>query len=384
MKAELRVVYPREPIHPPRARVELPSHHLRNGRSTMSVTTYGFDLAKQVFQVHWVELDTGEVRRRTLRRPEVSAFFAQRPPGLIAMEACGSGHHWGRLLRTLGHEVRLLPPQFVAPFVKTNKSDAADAEAIWEAVQRPGMRFVAVKTEEQQAILSLHRLRRQTVKVRSMQACQIRSLLYEFGFVAPTGWRNLLEKACPILADETRSPVPEILRRELLTQLDGLKTLTTRVVELERELDAWQKRDSECQRIRAIPGVGKLTATAIVATIADARTFRSGREFAAFLGLVPAQSGTGGRVRLLGISKRGDAYLRTLLIHGARAVLTQAMKPERTLDPWLKALLSRRPKNVVIVALANKIARTVWALLAHGRVFDRGWNESVAGIAAAV
>ena len=383
MRAKLRVADRPEPVRYSRAKVELQSHHLPNGRATMSVTTYGFDLAKQVFQVHWVDLDTGEVKRKTLRRSEVSVFFAQRPPGLVAMEACGSGHYWGRLLRTLGHEVLLLPPQFVAPFVKTNKSDAADAEAIWEAVQRPGMRFVAVKTEEQQAILSLHRLRQQTVKVRSMQACQIRSLLYEFGFVAPMGWRSLLENACPILADSTRSPVSEVLRRELLTQLDGLKTLTIRIVELERELDTWQKSEFECQRIRAIPGVGKLTATALIATIADARTFRSGREFAAFLGLVPAQSGTGGRVRLLGISKRGDPYLRTLLIHGARAVLTQALKPHRIVDPWLKALLSRRPKNVVIVALANKIARTIWALLAHRREFDRGWNKSAVGIAAA-
>jgi len=349
----------------------------------MNVTTYGFDLAKQVFQVHWVDVDTGEVKRRSLRRPEVAVFFAHRPPGLIAMESCGSAHHWARLLRTLGHDVRLIAPQFVAPFVKTNKSDAADAEAIWEAAQRPGMRFVAVKSVEQQAILSLHRLRQQTVKVRSMQANQIRSLLYEFGFIAPKGWRTLLESAGPVLADEKRSPVPEVLRRELLTQLDGLRTLTHRIAELERHLDAWQKRESECQRIRAIPGVGRLTATAIIATIADAKTFRSGREFAAFLGLVPAQSGTGGRTRLLGISKRGDPYLRTLLIHGARAVLTQALKPGRTLDPWLKDILARRPKNVVIVALANKIARTVWALIAHGRAFDRNWNNPEAGIAAA-
>jgi transposase len=260
----------------------------------MNVTTYGVDVAKRVFQVHWVEPETGEVKRKRLARAEVRAFFARREPGVVAMEACGSAHHWGRLLQSLGHEVTLIAAQFVRPFVKTNKPDAADAEAIWEACQRPRMRFVAVKSVEQQAVLSLHRIRQQFVKIRTMQAHQVRGLLYE----------------------------------------------------------------SECQRIAAIPGVGRLTASAVVATVADARTFRSGREFAAFLGLVPRQSGTGGRVKLLGISKRGDPYLRTLLIHGARAVLRPQSRTDRTPDPWLKELLARRPKNVAIMALANKMART--------------------------
>jgi len=207
----------------------------------------------------------------------------------------------------------------VRPFVKTNKTDAADAEATWEAPQRPGMRFVAVKSEEQQAVLSLHRIRQQSVKIPTMQARQVQRVLHEFGVVVPKGWRALLAQAGPILADETRCPVPELVRRELLTQLDGLRTLTARIAELERQIGAWQRRESECQRIAAVPGVGKLTATAVVATVGDAKTFRSAREFAAFLGLVPRQSGTGGRVKLLGISKRGDPYVRTLLIHGARA-----------------------------------------------------------------
>jgi transposase len=342
----------------------------------MNVTMYGLDLAKRVFQVHWVEPETGEVRRKALARADVSAFFARRQPGLVAMEACGSAHHWGRLLRSLGHEVRMIAAQFVRPFVKTNKTDAADAEAIWEASQRPGMRFVAVKSEEQQAVLSLHRIRHQFVKIRTMQAHQVRGLLYEFGVVVPKGWRVLLAQAGPVLADETRCPVPELVRRELLTQLDGLRALTDRIAELERQIGSWQRRESECQRIAAVPGVGKLTATAVVATVGDARTFRSGREFAAFLGLVPRQSGTGGRVKLLGISKRGDPYLRTLLIHGARTVLNQQSRADRTLDPWLKELLLRRPKNVAIVALANKMARTIWALMAHGRAFDRSWGQS--------
>jgi transposase len=343
----------------------------------MNVTTYGLDLAKRVFQVHWVELQTGEVKRKALARADVSAFFAVRAPGLIAMEACGSAHHWSRQLQGLGHEVRLIAAQFVRPFVKTNKTDSADAEAIWEACQRPQMRFVAVKSEEQQAVLSLHRIRQQLVKIRTMQAHQVRGLLYEFGVAVPKGWRALLTQAGPVLADETRCPAPGLVRRELITQLEGLRALTTRIAELDRQIGSWQRRESECQRIAEVPGVGRLTATAVVATVGDAKSFRSGREFAAFLGLVPRQSGTGGRIKLLGISKRGDPYLRTLLIHGARTVLNHQSRADRTLDPWLKELLSRRPKNVAIVALANKMARTIWALLAHGRVFDRNWSRAL-------
>lgn len=376
MGAKRKGVDPLEPERHQRARVEMSSNHSRDRGSAMNVTTYGLDLAKRAFQVHWVEPQTGEVKRKALVRADVSAFFARREAGIVAMEACGSAHYWGRVLRDLGHEVRLIAAQFVRPFVKTNKTDAADAEAIWEACQRPQMRFVALKSEEQQAVLSLHRIRQQFVKIRTMQAHQVRGLLYEFGVVVPKGWRALLAQAGPILADETRCPVPELVRRELMTQLNGLRALTTRITELERQIGSWQRRESECQRIAAVPGVGRLTATAVVATVGDARTFRTGREFAAFLGLVPRQSGTGGRVKLLGISKRGDPYLRTLLIHGARTVLNQQSRADRTLDPWLKELLSRRPKNVAIVALANKMARTIWALMAHGRAFDRSWGQS--------
>jgi transposase len=194
--------------------------------------------------------------------------------------------------------------------------------------------------------------------------------------VVPKSWRALLAQAGPILADESDCPVPGLLRGELLGQLEGLRALTNRITELERQIGSWQRREAECQRIGEIPGVGRLTATAVVATVGDARTFRSGREFAAFLGLVPRQSGTGGRVRLLGISKRGDPYLRTLLIHGARTVLTHQTRADRQSDPWLQSLLGRRPKNVAIVALANKMARTIWALMAHTRAFDRGWSRS--------
>ena len=367
-----------DPLEPERhhcARVEMFSNHSRDRGSAMNITTYGLDLAKRVFQVHWVEPDTGEVKRKVLPRGDVAAFFARRASGVVAMESCGSAHHWGRLLGSLGHKVRLIAPQFVRPFVKTNKTDAADAEAIWEASQRPGMRFVALKSKEQQAVLSLHRMRAQIVKIRTMQAHQIRGLIYEFGLVAPKGWRALLAQAGPLLADETQCPVPELVRRELMTQLDGLRALTVRITELERQIGSWQRQEAECRRLASIPGVGLLTATAVVATVGDAHSFRSGREFAAFVGLVPQQSGTGGRVKLLGISKRGDPYLRTLLIHGARTVVSTQSRADREPDPWLRGLLLRRPKNVAIVALANKMARTIWALMAHGRTFDRSWRR---------
>src|SRR5947208_16714101 len=280
MPAKRKVVDPLEPERHRCARVEMSSNHSRDRGSAMNITTYALDLAKQVFQVHWVEPDTGEIRRKALLRAEVNAFFAQRPPGVVAMEACGSAHHWGRVLRGLGHEVRLVAAQFVRPFVKTNKTDAADAEAIWEAAQRPGMRFVALKSEEQQAVLSLHRMRAQLVKIRAMQAYQVRSLLYEFGVIAPKGFRALKTKAGGVLADPTGCPVPELARVELLSQLEGLQSLTARIEALERRVGSWQRREAECERLAAIPGVGRLTATAVVATIADARSFRSGREFA--------------------------------------------------------------------------------------------------------
>ncbi len=238
------------------------------------ITTYGLDLAKQVFQVHWVDTRSGEMQRKTLRRAQVSTFFARAPRGVVAMEACGSAHHWGRVLQGLGHEVRLIAAQFVRPFVKTNKTDAADAQAIWEAVQRPEMRFVAVKSEQQQAVLTLHRLRSQWVKVRTLQANQIRGLLYEFGVVVPMGWRALLKAASEQLTEPTGA-VPTLLREPLLEQLQALRDATARIVALEQQLASWQRTESACQRIMAIPGVGPLTATAVVASVADARQFRS-------------------------------------------------------------------------------------------------------------
>ena len=375
METEQASVGPLEPERHRCARVEVDLNHSRDRGTTMNdVTTYGLDLAKQVFQVHWVDPHTGEIHRKTLPRRQVTAFFARAAQGVVAMEACGSAHHWGRVLVELGHEVKLIAEQFVRPFVKTNKTDAADAQAIWEAAQRPEMRFVALKSEEQQAVLSLHRLRAQWLKIRTMQANQIRGLLYEFGVTVPLGWRALLKSVPDCLTD---GPVPTLLHSELIEQLEALRTATARITALDKQLASWQRSEPECQRITAIPGVGPLIATATIASIADAQQFRSGREFAAYLGLVPRQSGTGGRVKLLGISKRGDTYLRMLLIHGARSVLLSHSRHrrDRPLDAWLGELLKRRPSNVVVVALANKMARTIWALLAHGRTFDASWHR---------
>lgn len=348
----------------------------------MKRTTIGLDLAKSVFQVHLVDASTGEMVRVALKRNQVLRFFANREPSIVAMEACGSAQHWAREFLKLGHEVRLIAAQFVRPFVKTNKTDAADAEGIWEAVQRPGMRFVALKSEEQQAVLGLHRLREQRVKMRSMLVNQLHGLMSEYGVALRKGWAVMLKQAGELLADYDRCPIPALLRPALIEQIEQVRTLSDQVKSLERQIGAWQRRAEDCQRIAAIPGVGLLTATAAVATIGDARSFRSGREFAAFLGLVPRQSGTGGRVKLLGISKRGDRYLRTLLIHGARTVLSWQRRPGRELDPWLKGLLARRAPNIVIVALANKMARMIWALLAHGRTFQRGFGQAPACTAA--
>jgi transposase len=348
----------------------------------MKRTTIGLDLAKRVFQVHAVEVDSGEIVRSQLKRGQVLKYFANLEPSVVAMEACGSGHYWARELVKLGHEVRLIAAQFVRPFVKSNKTDAADAEAIWEAAQRPGMRYVALKSEEQQAVLGLHRLRERRVKIRSMLVNQLHGLMAEFGVALPKGWGVMLKQAGELLADGESGPIPGLLRDALLDQIQQIRTLSEQIKALERQIGAWQRRAEECQRIAAIPGVGLLTATAAVATMGDAKSFHSGREFAAFLGLVPRQSGTGGRVKLLGISKRGDRYLRTLLIHGARTVLSWQRQPGRELDPWLKGLLSRRAPNVVVVALANKMARTIWALLAHGRTYQKGYGGAMAPTAA--
>ena len=318
--------------------------------------------------MHWVERETGEICRRQLKRSEVAEFFANCAPAVIAMEACGSAHYWARKLKALGHEVKLIAAQFVRPFVKSNKTDAADAQAIWEAAQRPGMKFVAVKSEAQQSVLTLHRMRELLFKMRTMQTNQLGGLLYEFGTDLPAGRQRGVARIPESLA-KLESTLPAMVIETIRSQVQRLEGLDKEIAGIEKKLSAWKKEDAASKRLVEIPGVGLLTATAAVATIGDAKAFKNGRQFAAFVGLVPRQSGTGGRVKLLGISKRGDVYLRTLLIHGARSVITHAKHRE----PWLDKLLARRPHNAVVVALANKMARTIWALLAHDRTYQKGY-----------
>lgn len=339
----------------------------------MKVTTFGVDLAKRVFQLHWVEMETGEICRRQLKRGEVAEFFANRAPSVIVTEACGSAHYWARKFSAMGHEVRLIAGQFVRPFVKSNKTDAADAQAIWEAAQRPGMKFVAVKSEGQQGVLTLHRLREQLVKFRTMQCNQIRGLLYEFGADLPVGRIKGMERVPAELA-RLEDTLPKMVLDSLRDQLRRIEGVTCDIEGIEKQLALWKKEDRVARTLMEIPGVGLLTATAVAATIGDGKQFKSGREFAAFLGLVPRQSGTGGRVKMLGISKRGDVYLRTLLIHGARVVATHS----KARDPWLDRLLARRPFNAAVVAQANKMARTIWALVAHERIYQKDYSARAA------
>jgi transposase len=329
-------------------------------------TTYGLDVAKRVFQMYWIDGDTGEIVNRRFGRDDLIRYLSRRPSGRVALEACGSAHWWARKIRALGHEVVLLHAKFIRPFVQTNKTDAADARAIWTAVQQPGMRTVAAKTEEQQAMLSLHRIRSLLVKVRTMQVNQLRGLMYEFGVSFRAGRVAGLAEVRARMADLDEA-LPGTMMCCLQDQLARIDALQTEIDQLEHRIAAWQKQDAACSAIAAVPGIGKLTATALVATMGDAATFKSGREFAAFLGLVPRQNGTGGKVRLGSISKRGDPYLRTLLIHGARSVLYHA----KTRTTWASAIQARRPANVAAVAVASKMARTAWAILARGQAYER-------------
>jgi transposase len=290
------------------------------------------------------------------------------PPCLIGMEACASSHHWGRTLERFGHAVRLMAPQFVKPYVKTNKNDAADAEAICEAVSRQNMRFVPIKSIEQQAILSVHRVRQGFVKARTAQANQIRGLLGEFGLVIPKGICHVAERV-PGLLEDASNELPLALRQLIDRLRSHLKDLDQQVRELERQIIAWHRGSELSRKLEKIPGIGPLAATALVASIADPRSFKNGRQVSAWLGLVPRQNSSGGKSTLLGISKRGDVYLRTLLIHGARSVILMAKRQTENKNVWLAKLLNRRHPNIAAVALANKNVRTVWALLAHGRDF---------------
>lgn len=342
----------------------------------MKITTIGIDLAKTVFQIHGVD-ERGKVAvRKQLKRAEMATYFANLEPCLIGMEACGSAHHWARKLEGYGHTVRLMAPQFVKPYVKTNKNDMADAEAICEAVGRPNMRFVATKTVEQQAILSVHRARQGFVKARTAQGNQIRGLLSEFGIVIPQGIRSIT-KQVPEILEDGENGLPGTMRNLIERLTENLKEMDRQTKELEAQIQQWHREHAASRKLAEIPGLGPITASAIVATVGDAREFKNGRQLAAWMGLVPKQNSSGGKQTLLGISKRGDTYLRTLMIHGARSVIRLA---ERKAEPesWMRKLMGRRNKNVAAVALANKNARIVWALLAHDRMFRPDYTPAAA------
>ena len=343
----------------------------------MKITTIGIDLAKNVIQVHGMDERGRAVLKKQLKREQVASFFANLPPCLIGMEACGSAHHWARKLTELRHTVKLIAPQFVKPYVKTNKNDAADAEAICEAVARPNMRFVPIKNGGQQAVLALHRARQGFVKARTAQANQIRGLLAEYGIVIAQGIGHIAKRLPEILEDGENN-LPGTFRQLLDRLGDHLKELDRQVGALEVQIQSWHRENEASKKLAKIPGIGPITASALVASIGDAKSFENGRQLAAWLGLVPRQHSSGGKQMLLGISKRGDTYLRTLLIHGARAVIRVAERKVGHADSWLARLMDRRNKNVAAVALANKNARTVWALLAHARDYQAGYAPTAA------
>jgi len=330
-----------------------------------TITTIGLDIAKSVFQVHGVDAAGQVVIRRQLKRRYVLAFFEKLPPCLVGIEACASSHHWSRELKALGHTVRLMPPAYVKPYVKRQKNDTADAEAICEAVTRVNMRFVATKTPEQQSCLMLHRTRHLFIRQQTSVINVIRSHLAELGIVAPIG-RKGVEELLDVVADRSDKRVPEIARTCLIALGAQLRSLKAQILEFDRIIMAWHRSNETSQRLDAIPGVGPMLATALVASVADPKIFRSGRNFSAWIGLVPKQHSSGGKDRLGSISKQGDRYLRSLFMAGALAVIRYAKINGTKHRPWLTALLARKPTKVAAIALANKIARMVWAMMARG------------------
>ena len=330
-----------------------------------SITTIGLDIAKSVFQVHGVDAVGQVVMRRQLKRRYVLKFFEKLPPCLVGIEACASSHHWSRELQALGHTVRLMPPAYVKPYVKRHKNDVTDAEAICEAVTRPNMRFVATKTPEQQSCLTLHRTRHLFIRQQTSVINAIRAHLAEFGIVAPVG-RNGVEQLLNIAADSDDKRVPEVARASIAALGAQLQRLKAQILEFDRMIRAWHRSSEASRRLDDIPGVGPALATALVASVADPKAFRSGRDFSAWIELVPKQNSSGGKDRLGNISKRGDRYLRSLFTTGALAVIRYAKIHGTRHRPWLTALLARRPTKVAAIALANKIARMAWAMMAKG------------------
>jgi len=330
-----------------------------------TITTIGLDIAKSVFQVHGVDAQGNAVIRRQLKRRAVLAFFEKLPPCLIGIEACASSHHWSRELKALGHTVRLMPPAYVKPYVKRQKNDAADAEAICEAVTRSNMRFVPTKTVEQQSCLMLHRTRHLFIRQQTAVINSIRAHLAEFGIVAPVGRRGV-EELLDVVADSNDDRLPEVARVCLAALGAQLRRLKEQILEFDRMIMAWHRSDETSRRLRYIPGVGPMLATALVASVADPKAFRSGRNFSAWIGLVPKQHSSGGKDRLGSISKQGDRYLRGLFVAGALSVIRYAKIRGTKHRPWLTALLARKPTKVAAIALANKLARMAWAMMARG------------------
>jgi len=344
-----------------------PMNGRKEGSVAMKITVIGLDLAKSVFQAHGVDEGGRTALVKKLHRKQMLPFFSNLPPCLIGVEACATAHHWARTLSAMGHEVKLMPPSYVKGYVKRGKSDALDAEAICEAVQRRSMRFVPTKTVEQQAILMAHRTRSLLVRQRTMAANALRAHLAEFGLVANPGIANLAKLSEKALAEP--DGLPAYARRALAILVRRLVELTEEIGALDRELGAWHAQNEASQRLAAIPGIGVITATAIAATVTDPKQFRSGRQFAAWLGLTPQQQSTGGKTRLGGISKQGDRYLRRLLVVGATAVMRHAKDKATRLADWVRELLAKKPFRLVSVALANKLARIAWAVLTSGDTY---------------
>lgn len=323
----------------------------------MKITTVGIDLAKNVFQIHGADEHGHAVLTKQPKRSQMKEFFVNLPPCLVGMEACGSAHHWARELEKLGHRVKLMAPQFVKPYVKTNKNDMADAEAICEAVARPNMRFVPVKTITQQAVLSLHRVRQGMVKARTAQSNQIRGLLGEFGLIVPKGVAQIAQRI-PGILEQGDNGLRGLFRDLISRLLAHFNDLHRQVLELEAQIRAWHRENPASLKLAEVPGIGPITASAMVASVGNARDFGNGRQLAAWLGLGPKQHSTGGKSVLLGISKRGDSDLRTLLIHGARSAILPAQRKlergEGQADAWLTGLLQRRNPTIAALALANK------------------------------
>ncbi|CCO69103.1 Mobile element protein [Yersinia enterocolitica IP 10393] len=336
---------------------------LRRRSVHMKVSTLGIDLAKNVFQLHGVGCNGQTVLKKKLTRDKFLPFLMQLEPCLIGMEACASSHHFARVLRQYGHEVKLIPPQYVKPYVKTNKTDAADAEAICEAVARPNMRFVQIKTAEQQAILVLHTERNILIRERTACANSMRAILAEFGIIMPRTLSQLYKKI-PEILEEYDNELSAFVRCSVARQLEHLQGVEDQITLIEQELSRWAKTQPACQRVMKVPGVGLMTATYLVASVGNGQQFHSAKQFAAWLGLVPREFSSGGKQRLGRISKRGDRYFRYLLVHGARAV---AAVIERHKDnmPWLYRLLNKKAYNVAVVAQANKTARILWSMLVH-------------------